>query len=222
MVDGTSTKDRTSERSRRDHPTSRSSATEGKAKQQSSASDEVFKTKLLRDHLPTIRDQYQSRPAKPASSLREQTRNDPRSSLNPSSSGTKIPTGTIFKTEFDVKMASRQTRIESMAPKEREKQEQWAQSHLREVDTKCPAGYNWVRIPGGYQCKPYRFLGVHKVTDELIAEGKGGFYQRNSFDETKPKGGNDWLGPFFKDPSSGKTVMRGPSGELISIWQALL
>ena len=53
-VDGASTKDRTSERSRRDHPTSRSTATEEKINKQSSASDDVFKTKLLRDH-PTSR-----------------------------------------------------------------------------------------------------------------------------------------------------------------------
>jgi hypothetical protein len=106
-VDGASTKDRTSERSRRDTPTSRSSSTERKTNKQSSASDHVFRTKLLQDHLPTIRDQGQSRPTKPASSLREQSRNDPRNSQEPSSSRTKIPTGTIFKSEFDVKMASR-------------------------------------------------------------------------------------------------------------------
>jgi hypothetical protein len=240
--DSRSTKDRTSERSRRDHCTSRSSATEGKTDKELSASDDVFKTKLLRDHptsrssaterktnqqssasgdvfrtkllrdyLPSIRDQDQSRPTKPASSLREQSHNAPLNSQEPSSSRTKIPTGTTFKSEFDVKMASRQTRIESMPPKECQEQEKWAQSQLRQLDTKCPLGFVWGRIPGGYRCLPEGKPGIHKVTDELIAEGKGGVYVL-SLDMV-----NKWTGPFYKDPSSGKMVMRGPSGELIQM-----
>jgi hypothetical protein len=220
-VDGTSTKDRKSERSRRDHPTSQPSATEGKTSKQSSASDDAFKTKLLRDHLPTIRDQGPSRPTKPASSLREKSRNVPPNSQKPSSSSTKIPTGTTFRTEPDVKMASRQTRIESMAPQEREEQEQWAQTQLRQLNT-CPAGFQWRRIPGGYQCLPYGTPGVHKVTHDLIAEGKGGYYTQK-FDKTKlPGGGNDWRGPFYTGLSAGGPAMRGPSGEIILECRALL
>jgi hypothetical protein len=245
-VDGSSTKDRTSERSRkdhhtsrssttegktnrqsstgddvfktkllRDHPTSRTIATEGRTSRQSSAGDDVFKTKLLRDHLPTIRDQGQSRPTKPASSIQEKSRNAPLNSQKPSSSKTSIPTGTIFKTEFDVKMASRQTRIESMPPNERKVQEQWAQSQLRQLDTKCPLGYDWGRIRGGYRCLPDGKPGIHMVTDELIAEGKGGVYMLSLDMTTK------WKGPFYKDLSSGKMVMRDSSGKLKEMFQVI-
>ena len=36
----------------------------------------------------------------------------------------------------------------------------------------CPEGYTWTRRPGGYQCNG----GGHGVTDELLAERKGGIY----------------------------------------------
>ena len=70
-------------------------------------------------------------------------------------------------------MAARQTQIESMAPRERAEQEQWAQAQLAQNAGTCVAGFSWSRIEGGYRCRG----GAHMVTDELLAEGKGGYYR---------------------------------------------
>jgi hypothetical protein len=104
-----------------------------------------------------------------------------------------LPSETTFKSDYDKKMASRQTRIETLAPQEREEQETWAQTQLSQLSTACPEGWGWGRIPGGYQCRPMGMLGNHKVTDELLAEGKGGVYYRiSSFGR--------WHGPFYEEP----------------------
>jgi hypothetical protein len=104
-----------------------------------------------------------------------------------------LPSETTFKSDYDKKMASRQTRIETLAPQEREEQETWAQTQLNQLSTACPEGWGWGRIPGGYQCRPGGLLGNHKVTDELLAEGKGGVYYRiSSFGR--------WHGPFYEEP----------------------
>lgn len=82
--------------------------------------------------------------------------------------------GTIFRSAYDVEMASKQTRIETMNPEEREKQEEWAQSQIA-LNGVCPQNYLWDRIAGGYRCRgPLGTGGDHYATDELIAEGKGG------------------------------------------------
>jgi len=36
---------------------------------------------------------------------------------------------------------------------------------------KCPADFEWIRVPGGYNCEP----GNHWMTDALLIEGKGGW-----------------------------------------------
>ena len=71
-------------------------------------------------------------------------------------------------------MASRQTRIASLAPRERQEQEAWAQSQLKTDAGACMAGWDWVRAENcgrppltGYPCKG----GSHFVTDELLASG---------------------------------------------------
>jgi hypothetical protein len=112
-------------------------------------------------------------------------------------------------------MASRQTRIESMPPNERQEQERWAQSQLKQLSGTCPLGFEWGRIPGGYRCQPYGPPpnGLHKVTDELLAEGKGGVYCQN-FDSSWFE--DDFRGPFYPNGSHGELAMRGPSGELIT------
>ena len=107
-------------------------------------------------------------------------------------------------------MASRQ-----MPPRERQEQEKWAQSQFRQLDTKCPAGYDWGRIPGGYRCQPLGPppAGLHKVTDKLLAEGKGGVYCLKIGKREDPP--EDWRGPFYVDPSKDEFVMYSPSGRLI-------
>lgn len=75
----------------------------------------------------------------------------------------------ILTTPEDIQMASRQTRIESLPPEDCKTQEQWAQSMIKRAGV-CPERYSWRRIPGGYQCEGRG----HGITDELLAEGKGG------------------------------------------------
>ncbi|KAN0095467.1 hypothetical protein V8E51_016178 [Hyaloscypha variabilis] len=78
----------------------------------------------------------------------------------------------VLRTPEDQRMASRQTRITTMVPAERSRQEQWAQTILRTVPHSCPQGHEWKRIkdPPGYHCK----MGGHCITDELLAQGRGG------------------------------------------------
>jgi hypothetical protein len=77
----------------------------------------------------------------------------------------------LFINQSEAKMASRQTQYESLPPEQRAKQESWAQSFLKRVG-RCPQDFGWQRVEGiGYQCEGLN----HLVTDELIAEGKGGF-----------------------------------------------
>ncbi|KAE8454296.1 hypothetical protein EG329_005221 [Mollisiaceae sp. DMI_Dod_QoI] len=77
----------------------------------------------------------------------------------------------LYTTEQDRTMASRQTMINSMAPSEREEQELWATQTLRHTGV-CPDSFTWNRISDGYHCNGEH----HLITDELLAEGTGGVY----------------------------------------------
>jgi hypothetical protein len=77
----------------------------------------------------------------------------------------------LFINQSEAKMASRQTQYESLPPEQRAKQETWAQSFLKR-EGRCPQDFGWQRVEGiGYQCEGLN----HLITDELVAEGKGGF-----------------------------------------------
>lgn len=80
---------------------------------------------------------------------------------------------TAYVTERDLQMASRQTRIESLPPEQRQEQEAWAQKMLKRMPSTCPYGVKWKCVKGGYRCG----ADVCFVTDELLAEGKGGRYE---------------------------------------------
>ncbi len=43
---------------------------------------------------------------------------------------------------------------------------------LKRMPSTCPYGFEWKRVKGGYHCG----RDVCFVTDELLAEGKGGWY----------------------------------------------
>ncbi|KAF8867013.1 hypothetical protein BDZ45DRAFT_559840, partial [Acephala macrosclerotiorum] len=80
---------------------------------------------------------------------------------------------TAYKTDHDRKMASRQTKIESLPKEERKKQEEWAQKQLQSPGlSPCPGGLDWTRHAGGYVCDS----GLHFIPDAVLAEGKGGYY----------------------------------------------
>jgi hypothetical protein len=97
----------------------------------------------------------------------------------------------MYITAFDQKMASRQPQIDSLPPEERKKQESWARAQLKLSGT-CISGFTWRRVKGGYICNGTN----HMVTDELLAEGKGGYHTRNRC-MTTGRSGRDWIGPTY-------------------------
>ncbi|KAF8853830.1 hypothetical protein BDZ45DRAFT_566739, partial [Acephala macrosclerotiorum] len=79
----------------------------------------------------------------------------------------------IFKSEYDIKMAERQMSMRFLPPAEQKEQEEWAQTQLKQnASSNCPVGLIWVRCKDGYRC----LGGAHYVSDKLLAEGKGGWY----------------------------------------------
>jgi hypothetical protein len=123
------------------------------------------------DELQTLR----HFPTPPSSSSRQKmpsrldASNKPKPELDKTPS--LSPETAYLRTEYDRTMASRQTRIASLSPKEREKQEAWVESHLATLPGLCPVGFKWKRVDElkGYQC----VAGNHLITDELISEGRG-------------------------------------------------
>jgi hypothetical protein len=104
-------------------------------------------------------------------------------------------TKSILVTPKDIHMASRQPNFATLTPKEQTEQNDWAQDMIKRVGA-CPENFEWVRRenPGGYQCEG----GGHGMTDELLAEGKGGIMAH----ATKKWGENK--GPYYPGPESGK------------------
>ncbi|KAH7346517.1 hypothetical protein BKA65DRAFT_585523 [Rhexocercosporidium sp. MPI-PUGE-AT-0058] len=103
------------------------------------------------------------------------------------------------------KMAKKQLKREKLSSKEVEEQDVWAQEQLMKSGC-CPKGWGWVRYtaPAGYEkYSGYRCglsppelnaFHVHMITDELLAEGKCGYYQLSR--ET-----NWWTGPWYPSDS---------------------
>jgi hypothetical protein len=79
--------------------------------------------------------------------------------------------GTTLLIERDREMASGQTLIDKLPPQLRKEQEEWAQSQLK-LSSVCIGGFKWDRVQGGYRCRNRRCF----VTDALLAEGRGGYY----------------------------------------------
>jgi hypothetical protein len=104
----------------------------------------------------------------------------------------------ILRTDLDETMASRQARIQTLAPVERQEQEQWAQKQIQ-LTGACVGKFAWTRVEGGYRCGS----GNCKVTDELLAEGKGGYltaypHIRSRHPDLFGEKGITWLGPEYK------------------------
>ncbi|CAD6445054.1 3d89c326-aeca-43f5-983c-06a98bf3dc09 [Sclerotinia trifoliorum] len=76
-----------------------------------------------------------------------------------------------FKTQHDINMASRQVKYQEMNHEEKKKQDEWVRDFIQYAGP-CPAGFSWERVKYGYVCNG----GNHLCTDDLLAEGKGGFY----------------------------------------------
>ncbi|EDN92953.1 predicted protein [Sclerotinia sclerotiorum 1980 UF-70] len=76
-----------------------------------------------------------------------------------------------FKSQHDIHMASRQVKYREMNHEEKKKQDEWVRDFIQYAGP-CPAGFSWERVKYGYVCNG----GNHLCTDDLLAEGKGGFY----------------------------------------------
>lgn len=66
-------------------------------------------------------------------------------------------------------MAARQLEYEKLAPAEQKLQDEWVKEQKISV---CPYREPYRRVKGGYMC----YGNSHYVTDELVAEGKGGIW----------------------------------------------
>lgn len=131
----------------------------------------------------------------------------------------------MFKSQYDVEMAQKQTRIETLTAQERQQQEEWAQNQLNDNASAgaCVMGFAWYRqdvkvngkMTGGYRCHG----GSHFVSDVLLAAGQGGYYTRPNVEQMLDKITADigmpgrlppgveqlevvWVGPFYGDPVS--------------------
>lgn len=125
--------------------------------------------------------------------------------------GQDVPQRSMLITERDREMASRQTRIKSLPLDQRREQEAWAQTQLRKLPGTCRYGDNWKRVKDGYRCKAKVCL----VTDELLAEGRGGYYELCQKIKSKnPKRHGPYY-PGSRDlftPQSEANGMLGPRG----------
>ena len=84
-----------------------------------------------------------------------------------------------------------------MAPEERNRQENWAQSMIQRAGV-CPQGFAWKRAEGGYHCEGKH----HFITDELLAQGRGGVFVMPGGKRGKME--PRW-GPYYPDPNSGSS-----------------
>jgi hypothetical protein len=98
-----------------------------------------------------------------------------------------------FMTSYDKTMAERQTKIETLPKDERAKQEEWAFEQLKSLEGTCSSGFNWRRIPNGYRCHG----GQHLVTDQLLSEGRGGYYSSPGNAGRYWRGTPIWEGPWY-------------------------
>ncbi|KAF5871276.1 uncharacterized protein Bfra_007791 [Botrytis fragariae] len=93
-----------------------------------------------------------------------------------------------FKSQHDINMASQQVRYQEMSYEQKKKQDEWVREFIVYAGP-CPAGFSWERVKHGYVCNG----GNHLCTDDLLAEGKGGFYMG-----TLEAG---WWGPLYDSSS---------------------
>lgn len=74
--------------------------------------------------------------------------------------------------------------VESLPAEQRQGQETWAQEKLTRMPSTYPYGFEWKRVKGFYRCgRDFCF-----VTDKLLAEGKGGWYDS----PLGPNGAGPW------------------------------
>ncbi|TGO76782.1 hypothetical protein BELL_0137g00080 [Botrytis elliptica] len=127
------------------------------------------------DHTQLNRDQKSSSSSRQPSMMRAATTAPPDAKSK-------------FKSQRDINMASQQVRYQEMNYEEKKKQDEWVREFIVYAGP-CPAGFSWERVKHGYVCNG----GNHLCTDDLLAEGKGGFYMG-----TLDAG---WWGPLYDSSS---------------------
>ncbi|KAE8454295.1 hypothetical protein EG329_005220 [Mollisiaceae sp. DMI_Dod_QoI] len=114
-----------------------------------------------------------------------------------------------LKSSRDQEMAKRQAQVESLPPKERKEQDKWVQEQMNQRGT-CPANLDWIRVASGYICQGKG----HGVTDEILAEGKGGLLFRDTKCLTGTREPEFYFGPYYFDKSAGKRGLWRYGGRL--------
>jgi hypothetical protein len=104
-------------------------------------------------------------------------------------------------TDRDHTMAARQLHFDTIVGKEYNVQAVWVVDQLARSGA-CIIINAWYRIAGGYRCT----VGGCMMTDELIAEGKGGCY---SVTTRSGRENPTWAGPFYGDEMQVVEDIRG-------------
>lgn len=100
------------------------------------------------------------------------------------------PNNSVLPSYLDKSMAARQLVINSLPPDEKKKQNEWALQDLA-MNGSCVAGYSWVRADTPGTEPGYRCMGMnHFVSDKLISENQGGYYERSR--NRRSKGEDKW------------------------------
>jgi hypothetical protein len=182
----------------RDHSTRPSESQ--RHRDESSRVDVDQRTKLNRDHSrPSQSQQHRNKSSRDdvgqrTKLIRDQSR--PSQSHYHRQESSHAPS--ILRANIDETMASRQIRIKTLLPAERQEQERWAQKQIQ-LTGACVGNRPWTRVDGGYRCAS----GNCKITDELLSEGGGGWVHAmprittafpNLFDESKIT----WVGPYYR------------------------
>lgn len=101
----------------------------------------------------------------------------------------------IFTSQADIEMASRQTQYEQLPQNERKLQEDWAQDLIKRAGV-CPHGFGWRRNGKGYQC----WGGHHYIRDEYLSEGKAAL---DYLIDAEQSIGTEQHGPYYPSQENG-------------------
>jgi len=96
-------------------------------------------------------------------------------------------------------MAARQRHRGTLTKNKQKIQDEWAIKQMNMFGGRCPGNYKWYRVPGGYNC-----LGdLHKVTDELIQEGRLEYFVSVENRDVWRVSYLEWFGPYYwRQPKS--------------------